>query len=179
MVIVLSTTLFTAKLEAGSDKSPTGQFDAVVEVTTSEGTRSLNVTIEVVSPSTIEAALKLRDLLAAGGQQALANAIRNASRGRLLLGGVSFPLDLVVAEETDDGWSYIVVSTRNFRWDEIQLEQPSLAFPFTLAEFEVPDMGSGDGEVVPKAALSIGPDGRVAVERFEGEKGRLKNVRRR
>ena len=59
----------------------TGRFDAVVEVTTSQGTRSLNATIEIVNPMSREAALGLKDILKSGGQQALANSIRNAARG--------------------------------------------------------------------------------------------------
>jgi hypothetical protein len=176
------TTMFVFGIVAAptfGDDGATGRYDAVVEVTTSQGTRSLNATIEIVNPMSPEAALGLKDVLKSGGQQALANSIRNAARGRLLLGGVAFPLDLVVAERTDDGWRFVVVSNRNFRWDEIQVERPSLGFPFTAADFEVPDMGSGGGRLVPKAALSIGDDGRVSVDRFEGESGRLKDIRRR
>ena len=138
----------------------------------------MSVTIEVVNPMTREEAMNLKRALDAG-QQALANAIRGSSRGRMLLGTVAFPLDLVVAEPIDDGWHYVVVTPRNFRWDEVQLDEPSVAFPFAVAEFEVPDMGSGSGQLAPKAALAIGSDGKVTIDRFEGDSGRLKEVRRR
>lgn len=161
------------------DEGPTGRFDAVAEVTSSQGTRTLSVTIEVLRPMTPQETAGLREILEKGGQQALANAIRGSMRGQLLLGGVVFPLDLVVAEQKDDDWRFVVVTNRNFHWDEIQLEEPSVEYPFAVAVFDVPDMGRGSGEVAPKAALSVDADGRVAVDRFEGEQGRLKDVKRR
>lgn len=176
--LLLAAIAFLAPPALAAD-SPIGRFDALLEVTTSQGTRSLNVTFEVLRPMSVEEAAGLKELLDKGGQQALLNAVRGSWRGRLFLGGVEFPLEIVVAEQSDDGWKYAVVTPRNMRWDEIQLEEPSVDFPFAVALFEVPDMGSGEGKIAPKAAIGMGADGKLTIERFEGESGRMKNVRRR
>jgi len=177
VLLALSASL-TGEVRAG-EPGATGRFDAVVEVSGSQGTRSMNVTIEVVSPMTRQEAEGLRDVLKNGGQEALAGVARNSARGNLLLGGVSFPLGIVAVERSGDAWRFVVVTARNFRWDEVQLEEASVNFPFAVADFEVPDMGSGSGRLVPKAALSIDESGKVFVDRFEGESGRLKDIRRR
>jgi len=176
--LALVTLTFSPRLFA-EDKGPNGMFDAVAEVTGPQGTRSMPVTIEVRNPMSFEQAQGLREILATGGQQALANAIRGANRGSLMLGAVSYPLDIVVAEPADDGWKYAIVTVRNFHWNEEALGEESLEFPFTVVTFEVPEMGRGEGKVMPRAALSIGEDGRLAVEKYEGTDGRMKDVKRR
>jgi hypothetical protein len=154
-------------------------FDAVAEVTSPEGTRSMPVTIEVRNPMTPEQAQGLRETLAQGGQQALANAIRGANRGSFMLGATSYPLDLVIAEPSGDDWKYAIVTVRNIKWHESEFGEESLDFPFTVAIFEAPEFGRGDGKIMPRAALSIGADGRVSVETFQGTEGRMKDVKRR
>ncbi len=176
--------LFSLALIVGAtlvfaDHPASGRFDTVMEVTSSQGTRSMPVTIEVVRPMSLDEALSLRKVLETAGQQALANAIRGSQRGRLLLGAVAFPLDIVVAEKTDDGWSYIVVTARDLRWNEIQLHESSAEYPFAVAEFEVSGFGRGSGTLTPRASLSIGDDGLVSVASYEGEAGKLKDVKRR
>lgn len=164
---------------AASDEGPEGMFDAVAEVTGPQGTRSMPVTIEVRNPMPREQAAKLREILAGGGQQALANAIRGGNRGSFMLGAVSYPLDLVIVEPTDDGWKYAIVTCRNFQWNEEALDEASLDFPFTIAVFETTGFGRGEGTIMPRAALSVDADGRLAVEKFEGTEGRMKDVKRR
>jgi hypothetical protein len=160
------------------DKGPGGMFDAVAEVTGPEGTRSMPVTIEVRNPMSLEEAQGLREILAKGGQQALANAIRGSNRGSLMLGAVSYPLDLVIAEPLDDGWNYAIVTVRNLHWNEEALGEESLDFPFTLVTFDAPGFGRGEGKVMPRAALAISEDGRLLVEKYEGTDGRMKDVKR-
>ncbi|MFA6954274.1 MAG: hypothetical protein WC538_00215 [Thermoanaerobaculia bacterium] len=161
------------------EKGPDGMFDAVAEVKGPQGTRSMPVTIEVRNPMTLAEAQGLRDVLEKGGQQALANAIRGANRGSLMLGAVSYPLDIVVAEPEGDRWKYAIVTVRNFHWNEEALGEESLDFPFTVVTFEAPGFGRGEGKVMPRAALSIGADGRLAVEKYQGTDGRMKDVKRR
>jgi hypothetical protein len=173
LALTLSLPLF------GEEKGPGGKFDAVAEVTGPQGTRSMPVTIEVRNPMSLAEAQGLREILAKGGQQALANAIRGANRGSLMLGAVSYPLDIVVAEPDGDAWKYTIVTVRNFQWNEKALDEESLDFPFTVVTFEASGFGRGEGKVMPRAALSIGEDGRLAVEKFQGTDGRLKDVKRR
>jgi hypothetical protein len=161
------------------DKGPNGMFDAVAEVTGPQGTRSMPVTIEVRNPMSPEQAQGLREVLAKGGQQALANAIRGANRGSFMLGAVAYPLDLVVAEPEGDGWKYAIVTVRNVQWHETELNEESLDFPFTVVTFDAPGFGRGEGKVMPRAALSIGEDGRLSVEKYQGTDGRMKDVKRR
>lgn len=179
VAFVVVSVLVLPALLLHADDPVDGKFDAVAEVTGPQGTRSMPVTIEVRQPMPLDQAAGLRDVLAKGGQQALVNAIRGANRGSFMLGAVQYPVDLVIAEPADEGWKYAIVTVRNFQWNETELNEPSLDFPFTVAVFEVPGMGRGEGQIMPRAALSIGEDGRVVVDKFQGTSGRLKDVKRR
>ncbi len=154
-------------------------FDAVAELRTPQGTRSLACSISVTKPMSIDETGFYRDLLAKGGQQSLYDAIRGLNRGNLHLGAVQWPLSVVVSEKTASGWKYAVVSARNLSVRELEFGEPTLDYPFAVATFEVPDMGRGEGQLVPRAALRIDADGRLAVEKYEGEIGRLKDIKRR
>jgi hypothetical protein len=96
-----------------------------------------------------------------------------------MLGAVAYPLDLVVAEPEGDGWKYAIVTVRNVQWHETELNEESLDFPFTVVTFDAPGFGRGEGKVMPRAALSIGEDGRLSVEKYQGTDGRMKDVKRR
>lgn len=162
-----------------ADEPAVGTFDAVAEVTSPEGTRSLPITISVTTPFTIQDAAFFRETLDQGGQQALLNAIRYSYTGRLLLGTIEYPINIIVAERIEEGWRYTIVTARNVSWQEYQLKEPSLDFPFTAAQFEIEDDRHGEGKIAPRAALSIGEDGEVTIETFEGTIGKLKEIKRR
>ena len=174
-------TLIGASLVASlaADEKPQATFDAVAEVKSSQGTRSMPVSITVNRPMSPDEADFYRHALRDGGQQALISAIRGSDRGRLMLGAMEFPLDVVVAERTDDGWKYTIVTTRWMRFDDAQNQQASGDYPFSVATFEVPDNRRGEGTLTPRAALSITDDGHVKVQSYEGAVGRLKEMRRR
>jgi len=155
------------------------QFTATAEMTTSQGTRSMPVTLIIARPISAEEALPLRKALESGGQQTLLAAIQGGNRGRLSLGSLEYPLDLVVAEPVSGGVRYAVVTTRSLRIEEVNESRPSLDYPFAVAVFEVPEFGSGQGELYPRAALSIDADGRVRIERYDERPGLLKDIRRR
>jgi len=165
---------------AGFAQEPVSkQFSATAEMTTSQGTRSMPVTLIIARPISAEEALPLRKALESGGQQALLAAIQGGNRGRLSLGSLEYPLDLVVAEPISGGLRYAVVTTRSLRVEEVNESRPSLDYPFAVAVFEVPEFGSGKGELYPRAALSIDADGRVRIERYDERPGLLKDIRRR
>ncbi|HTO75458.1 MAG TPA: hypothetical protein VMQ61_05225 [Thermoanaerobaculia bacterium] len=158
----------------------TKAFTATAEMTTSQGTRTMPMTIIVARPLTVEEAQPLRKTLAEGGQQALLSAIRGGNRGRLNLGNLEYPLELVVTEPLSGGGTrYLVVTTRSLRVEEVNDSAPSLDYPFAVAVFEVPDFGSGEGKLYPRVALSINEDGAVHVEHYDETPGRLKDIRRR
>jgi hypothetical protein len=155
-----------------------GEFTATATVNTKQGTRSMSFTVVANRPMTREEAEPLKRVLADGGQQALVNAIRGSNRGRMKLGGMEYPIDLVVAEATRDGERYVVVTTRMLQHEEVMEGSKSLDHPFTVFVFEVPGFGSGTGRVYTRAALSIDADGRVQVDQYDGSPGALKDVRR-
>jgi hypothetical protein len=105
------------------------------------------------------------------------NAIRGSGRGRIRFGGLEYPIDLVVAEPVKDGYYYVVVTTRSFRFEDAE-DRPSVDYPFAVLVFTVPEFGMGEGKILPKASLSIDPDGRVRAIPSEGEPGTLTDVRR-
>jgi hypothetical protein len=155
-----------------------GQFTATAEVETSSGTRSMPLTIVVTDPMTRDEARSLKRLLKDRGQWCLAMAIRGGSRGSFRLGGLDYPIDLVIAEQIADGYTYIVITTRPLEFEEVRQGKASLDNPFTVAIFSVPDFGSGSGELYTKAALSMDADGRVHAKSFKKRTGLLKDVTR-
>ena len=171
--------LFVLRAAAFGEEPAPKQFTATAEMTTSQGTRSMPLTVVINRPISAEEALPLRKALESGGQQALLAAIQGGNRGRLSLGSLEYPLDLVVAEPVSGGLRYAVVTTRSLRVEEVNEGRPSLDYPFTVAVFDVPEFGSGQGELYPRAALSIDADGRVRIERYDERPGLLKNIRRR
>ena len=163
---------------AAQDTPKGGEFTATATVTSSQGTRSLNFDVVVTSPISIEQAMPLKKILAEGGQNALMNTIRGAGHGRIRLGGLEYPVDLVVAEKTKDGEKYVVVTARPLKFEEVQEGRPSLDHPFTVMVFDVPGFGKGTGKIFTKAALYVDDEGHVQAEQYEHDPGILKDVKR-
>ncbi|HET9795421.1 MAG TPA: hypothetical protein VFS34_13290 [Thermoanaerobaculia bacterium] len=157
---------------------PAGEFTATARVETRNGTRSTACTIIVNRPIPYEEAAPLRKLLEEGGQQAVRAAILGAARGQLSLGGIAYPLDLVIFEPKGNGFRYVVVTSRPIRWEESELGESSLDYPFTVLVFEEPAVGLGEGQICPRAALEIDEDGHVRAVPHEGRMGVLNEIRR-
>lgn len=155
-----------------------GEFTATASVTSNQGTRSMGFDVVVTSPLSFEQAQPLKKVLAEGGQLALMNYIKGAGRGRFRLGGLEYPIDLVVAEKTKDGERYYVVTARALKYEEVQEGRPSLDHPFTVLVFDVPSFGKGQGKIFTKAALFVDDDGHVRAEQYEHDPGILKDVKR-
>jgi hypothetical protein len=169
--------LSIAALAGAAD--PSGEFTATARVETKSGTRSTACTIIVHRPIPYEEAAPLRKILEEGGQQAVRTAILGGARGQLSLGGLAYPLDLVIFEPKGKGFRYVVVTSRPIRWEESELGEPSLDYPFTVMVFEEPAVGLGEGQIVPRAALEIEDDGHVRAVAHEGRMGVLKEIRRK
>jgi len=167
-----------AATAAAADAKPAGEFSAKATVETQTGARSMGLTVVVLRPMTLEQAQPLKKALE-HGQQGLLNAIRGANRGHFDLGGITYPIDLVVAEPWKDGFEYVIVTGRALRIEEAQEGGESLDYPFSVAIFQVPGFGSGEGHIYTRAALSIDPDGHVHVEQYGGKPGTLADVKRR
>jgi len=174
---VLSATLALGLLGAGPPRMA-GEFSATASVTTQQGTRSMAFNLVVSNPMTMEQAEPLKDVLARGGQHALVNAIRGSGRGKIRLGGFEYPVDLVVAEPAGDAMRYYVVTARALKYEEINLGMDSLDHPFSVFVVNVPSMGTGDGRIYTRAALSIDEQGHVRAEQYQGEPGTLRDVKR-
>ncbi|HEY7113450.1 MAG TPA: hypothetical protein VIA45_11010 [Thermoanaerobaculia bacterium] len=169
-----------AGIAAGQTPTPRDlELSATAEVTTSQGTRSMPVTIIIARPLSKEEARPLREVLANGGQQALLASIRGGNRGRMNLGNLEYPLDLIVAEPISDGVRYVIVTTRSLKIEEVNDSAPSLDYPFAVAIFEVPEFGSGRGQLYRRASLAVQENGRILLEHYDEEPGRLKDIRRR
>ena len=167
-----------AAAAAAQDTPKGGEFTATATVTSSQGTRSLGFDVVVTSPLSIEQALPLKKILAEGGQNALMNTIRGSGRGRIRLGGLEYPIDLVVAEKMKDADRYVVVTARPLKFEEVQEGRPSLDHPFTVMVFDVPGFGKGTGHIFTKAALYVDDEGHVRAEQYEHDPGILKDVKR-
>ena len=158
-------------------KGPAGEFTATAQVQTPSGSRSMGLQIFVQRPMSVEEAQPLKKVLADGGQQALLAAIRGGNRGHFRFGAMDYPIDLVVAQESRDGFKYIVVTARPLKYEEVNEGRESLEHPFTVLMFEVPSFGSGSGEVYTKAALQVENDGWVRVYEYGKDPGTLKDVK--
>jgi hypothetical protein len=169
---------FAAPSPGGQNPPAGGEFTATATMNTKQGTRSMSFTVVASRPMSREEAEPLKKVLAEGGQQALANAIRGSNRGRLKLGGMEYPIDLVVGQAVGDGERYVVVTTRTLQHEEVMEGSASLGHPFTVFVFDVPGFGSGTGHIYTRAALAVEADGRVRVDQYDGSPGSLKDVRR-
>ncbi|HJW14389.1 MAG TPA: hypothetical protein VJ776_06820 [Thermoanaerobaculia bacterium] len=155
------------------------EFTATAEMTTSQGTRSMPVAFVVSRPLTAAEARPLREVLERGGQLALKEAIRGADRGRERIGAFEYPIDLVIKEPVSDGFRYLLVTTRRLKYEEVRESRDSLDYPFAVAVFDMPEFGSGEGQLYTQASLAIDSEGGVRVSQYGSAPGRIKDIRRR
>jgi hypothetical protein len=171
--------LVSAFALAQTNKKPTGEFAATASIDTPSGTRSMAFDVVVSSPRSLGEIIPLKKVLEDGGQQALVNAIRGSGQGQVKLGALVYPIDLVMAEKIEDGWRYLVVTTRPIKYTESEEDGgASLNYPFSVFAFDSTDFGSSDGTIYTRAALSIDPDGHVQVTQYDGDPGTLSDIRR-
>jgi hypothetical protein len=176
---VIAAVLLHAAASPAEDKKPTGEYSATASIGTPSGTRSMAFDVVVTSPRSLNEIIPLKRVLEDGGQQALVNAIRGSGQGQVKLGALVYPIDLVMAEKIEDGWRYLVVTTRPIKYTESEEDGgASLDYPFAVFAWDWTDFGSSDGTIYTKAALSIDPDGHVQVTQYDGDPGTLKDIRR-
>jgi hypothetical protein len=172
--------LATAAILRAADADPRGEWSATASITTRQGSRSMPVRIVVTNPLSPQQAMPLKDVLEHGGQQALLNAIRGGGRGTLRLGGMEYPLDLVVAQPTEDGFRYVIVTARQIKYEETvdTNYSGSLDYPFGIIVFDSPGIHTSTGMVFTRGALSISDEGRPQASQYDGEPGTLRDVKR-
>ena len=178
--LVIAAILAAVTAPAMAWENPSGQeFSATAIMNTSQGTRRMPVTLIARRYTSMEDAARLKQVLESGGQGALLASLRGIHNGQLRLGALEFPVNLVAAEETRNGYEYIFVTARRIQVEERINTTPSLDYPFGVAVFEVGDFGNGEGQIYPQAAIRVDPDdGSVVVEQYEGEPGRLVDVKK-
>jgi len=158
---------------------PGREFTGTAVVNTTEGTRSMPLTLAVNRYASLDEVRQLGDVLAKGGQSALLGAIRFRTDGQLRLGAEVRPIALVAAEETGDGYRIVFLTPRRIQVDEQQLGKESLDYPFGVAVIEVDDFsGRGEGALHVAAALSIDADGHVEIDDYDGRDGQFRDLRR-
>ena len=163
----------------GEDFPPAAprRFTATAEYSTpGAGTRTIQIGIiidHVIRPQEAEG---FKKSLTQGGQRALKSAIRNRSDGRLIVGAVEYPLNIIAANPSGGGFRYAVVTVRPIKIHERDTGQPSLEYPFAVLVFEVDEDGRGEGELYKTAALRVDAGGQVEVEDFNGGSGRLRDI---
>jgi hypothetical protein len=166
-----------AALAADSQPAAPRRFTATAEVSSpGSGTRTIQVDIVVDHVISQQEAKGLTEFLDVGGQRALQSAIQNRVSGRLTLGIVKYPLNIITAAPSGDGFRYAVVTVRSIKIHERDTGQPSLDYPFSVLVFEVDESGRGEGELYRTAALRVDASGQVEVEDFNGEAGRLTDI---
>jgi len=104
--------------------------------------------------------------------------IRGTAHGKIKLGTLEFPVDLVIAEPDGDDMRYYVVTSRQLRYEESYYGEESLDYPFALLVVNVPEIGTGDGTIFTRAALYVDEEGHVRAEQYQGDPGSLKDVKR-
>jgi len=173
LVLTVAPLLIPAGFAAPAEEPasfPAETYAAIVQrqtEATGAGNEEIQVSIAILRPTPLEEALPLRDVLKNGGQHALLRAIQGRAQGMLRLGGLEYPLDLVVEQQQGDVRHIAVVTTRPIQVNETNSGAASLDFPFGLAVFDVDSLGRGEGMVYPKATLEVLPDGGVGVSTFE------------
>jgi hypothetical protein len=169
--------VMTSSVFAGDP--PGREFTGTAVVNTTEGTRSMPLTL-VANRYASEAEVKqLAEVLASGGQSALLAAIRHRNDGQLNLGAEVRPISLVFAEETRKGHRIVFLTARRIDISEKQLGEESLEYPFGLAEIEIDGFsGLGEGALHVAAALSIDSSGHVDIIDYDGQDGHFRDLRR-
>jgi hypothetical protein len=170
--------VLASALLAADGKPRGGEFSATAKMETRQGARSLAFNLVVSQPITLEEAQPLKDVLYHGGQQALLNSIRGSARGKIKLGALEYPVDLVVYEQNGDGDKYFVVTARALKIQEVNEGHDSLNYPFSLFVLNVPSVGTGDGEVYTRAELWVDDEGHVRAAQHDGQPGTLRDVKR-
>ena len=127
--------------------------------------------------TSVEEAQSLAGLLERGGQQALLSALRGRSDGGIRMGALEMPVALVVVEEQGRDFRYLFLTPRKINFHEKEFGEESLNYPFGIVVFEVDRFGRGEGNLHLAAALSIGADGRVEIEDYNGADGRVERIK--
>ncbi len=158
---------------------PGREFTGTAVVNTTEGTRSMPLTLVANRYASEDEVKQLAEVLASGGQSSLLGAIRYRNDGQLNLGAEVRPISLVFAEETRDGHRIVFLTARRIDISEKQLGQESLEYPFGVAEIEIDDFsGKGEGSLHVAAALSIDSSGHIDIIDFDGQDGHFRDLKR-
>ena len=93
---------------------------------------------------------------------------------------MEYPLDLVVAQPTDEGFRYVIVTARQIKYEETVDESHagSLDYPFGILVFDSGGIHATTGMLFTRGALSISDEGRPQASQYDGEPGTLKDVKR-
>ncbi len=177
--VLLCVASTTGSAAYGADSEPVAprRFTATAEFSEpGSGTRTIQVGIVVDRVISEREAKGLIETLKVGGQGALRSAILNRASGRLTLGVVQYPLNIITAKPTANGIRYAIVTVRRIKIHERDTGQPSLEYPFAVAVFEVDKDGRGEGDLYRTAALRVDGSGQVEVEDFHGAPGRLRRI---
>ena len=169
----------TTKAAAGDSPASHATSPTTAVVNTTQGTRSMPLTLVANRYASEGEVQQLADILASGGQSALLGAIRHRNDGQLRLGAEVRPISLVFAEETRDGYRIVFLTARRIDISEKQLGQESLEYPFGVAEIKIDDFsGRGEGALHVAAALQIDYDGHIEIIDYDGQDGHFRDLRR-
>lgn len=158
---------------------PGREFTGTAVVNTTEGTRSMPLTLVANRYASEAEVQQLAEVLASGGQSALLGAIRYRNDGQLNLGADVRPISLVFAEETRDGHRIVFLTARRIDVSEKQLGEESLEYPFGLAEIVIDGFsGRGEGALHVAAALEIDSSGHVEIIDYDGQDGHFRDLKR-
>ena len=158
---------------------PGREFTGTAVVNTTEGTRSMPLTLVANRYASEDEVSQLAEVLASGGQSSLLGAIRYRNDGQLNLGAEVRPISLVFAEETRDGHRIVFLTARRIDISEKQLGEESLEYPFGVAEIEIDGFSErGEGSLHVAAALEIDSTGHVEIIDYDGQDGHFRDLRK-
>ncbi|HSN54137.1 MAG TPA: hypothetical protein VLT32_05675 [Candidatus Sulfomarinibacteraceae bacterium] len=178
LVLGVLTVMTIATAPAAAADPPGREFTGTAVVDGPQGTRSMPLTLVVNRFSPVSEVQELGSLLAKGGQGTLLSALRGRADGEIRLGALNVPVALVSVEETSDGYRYLFLSPRRIQFNETQLGEESLDYPFGIAVFEVDGFsGLGEGSLHVAARLSIDADGHIEIDDYDGRDGHFRDLR--
>jgi hypothetical protein len=179
LVLGVLTVMTIAVAPATAADPPGREFTGTAVVNGPQGTRSMPLTLVVRRFTPVAEVQQLGALLEQGGQGTLLAALRGRADGELRLGALTTGIALVAAEETTRGHRFLFLSPRRIQFNESQLGEESLDYPFGVAIFEVDRFsGRGEGSLHVAAALSIDADGHIEIDDLDGRDGHFRNLRR-
>ncbi len=157
-------------------QAPGETFVATASVQGASGTKTAPVTIVLTRFTTDQERTTVVDALKTGGTPAVVERLRAMEDvGHIDVGERRSPLKYVYARSTGAGRLITVISPSPLGYlsEGLVHEKPRAGFDLALALLDLPNTGTGTGELAPAAKVKLSASGAIETEDYGAEVVRL------